>query len=183
MKVTNLPIEGLKLVELQIFHDVRGFFVERFSEEKFRELGLPTQWAQDNHSKSLPGVLRGLHFQTGDTAQGKLVGVTRGRVFDVAVDIRKGSPTFGQHYAVELSDANGKLLWIPRGFAHGFCVVGGESADFMYKVDRKYSPGNDGGIIWNDPDLKINWPIESPLVSDKDTKLPTFAELKSTSLK
>jgi dTDP-4-dehydrorhamnose 3,5-epimerase len=179
MKLTNLPIEGLKLIELQIFQDSRGFFVERFNEEKFREFGLPTQWAQDNHSKSLPGVLRGLHFQTGDDAQGKLVGVIRGRIWDVAVDARKGSPTFGQHYAVELSDSNGKLLWIPKGFAHGFCVVGGEAADVMYKVDRKYSPGNDGGILWNDPALKIEWPIEKPLISDKDAKLPSFAEFIS----
>jgi dTDP-4-dehydrorhamnose 3,5-epimerase len=177
MKVTELPIKGLKLVELQVFSDARGFFVERFNEAKFRAASLPTHFVQDNHSKSIPNVVRGLHFQTGP-AQGKLVGTLRGRIWDVAVDLRPESETFAQHYGVELSDLNGKLLWIPKGFAHGFCVIGDEPADVMYKVDAPYSPQTDGGIVWNDPELKIQWPVSEPILSDKDAKLGSFAQYR-----
>src|SRR3954447_7072948 len=122
MKVTRLDLPGLMLIELDVFEDERGFFVARFEAGQFREHGLPTQFAQDNHSRSKPGVVRGLHFQH-TPPQGKLVGVMRGRIYDVAVDIRPDSPTYGQHVSVELTDLNGKMLWIPAGFAHGFCVL------------------------------------------------------------
>jgi dTDP-4-dehydrorhamnose 3,5-epimerase len=171
-------LAGLKLIELPIYHDTRGFFVERFNIRKFAEAGLPAvDFAQDNHSRSVPRVLRGLHFQT-DPAQSKFVGAVRGRIWDVAVDIRVDSPTFGQHHAVELSDSNGRLLWIPAGFAHGFCVLGDEPADVFYKVDTLYSPSSESGVLWNDPDLKIAWPIRDPIVSDKDAKLASFADYR-----
>jgi dTDP-4-dehydrorhamnose 3,5-epimerase len=177
MKVTDLPIQGLKLIELKIFHDNRGFFVERFNEKSFRDLGLPVAFVQDNHSRSAPRVLRGLHFQS-DPAQSKLVGAMRGRIWDIAVDIRPASPTYGQHYGTELSDENGRLLWIPAGFAHGFCVLGDEPADVVYKVDGLYNPKTDGGIRWDDPDLMITWPVKDPIVSEKDARLPSFAEYR-----
>lgn len=178
MKVTDLPLQGLKLIELQIFNDNRGFFVERFNLKKFKDLGLPTEFVQDNHSRSIPGVVRGVHYQTGP-AQSKLVGTLRGRIWDVAVDLRPGSPTFGKHYATELTDTNGKLLWIPAGFGHGFCVLGSEAADVMYKVDHLFSPTGDGGIRWNDAELGIPWPIKNAIVSEKDQKLQSFAEYRS----
>lgn len=175
MKVSGLGLDGLLLVELVVHGDARGFFVERFQFERFREAGLPVEFAQDNHSRSAPGVLRGLHFQH-TPAQGKLVGVLRGRIWDVAVDIRQDSPTFGQSVGVELSDMNGKLLWIPPGFAHGFCVLGDEPADLLYKVDALYNPQGEAGIAWDDPDLAVPWPISEPLVSHRDTQLQSFAE-------
>ena len=178
MKVLPLEIKGLALIELKVLGDARGFFVERFQEARFSELGLPNRFVQDNHSRSAPGVLRGLHYQH-HPAQGKLVGVIRGRICDVAVDIRPNSPTFGQHVAVELSDMNGRLLWIPPGFAHGFCVLGDESADLYYKVDAPYNASGEGGIPWNDPDLKIAWPVQSPTVSGRDQKLQSFAAYKA----
>jgi dTDP-4-dehydrorhamnose 3,5-epimerase len=175
MKVTSLRLEGLKLVELNLHGDERGFFVERFQKEKFLEAGLPALFAQDNHSRSAPGILRGLHYQE-QPAQGKLVGVIRGRIWDVAVDIRVDSPTFGKHVGVELSDMNGKLLWIPAGFAHGFCVLGDEPADVLYKVDQLYNPKTEGGIMWNDPELRIEWPIQNPILSVRDQKQSSFLE-------
>ena len=178
MKVTRLSIEGLLLVELVVHGDARGFFVERFQADRFRENGLPTTFAQDNHSRSGPGVLRGLHFQH-TPAQGKLVGVLRGSIWDVAVDVRAESPTFGQHFGVELSDMNGKLFWIPAGFAHGFCVLGNDPADVLYKVDALYNPTGEAGIAWNDPELAVPWPISDPLVSVRDTQLQSFAEYRA----
>jgi dTDP-4-dehydrorhamnose 3,5-epimerase len=177
MKITDLSLAGLKLIELPIYNDSRGFFVERFHVKKFQEAGLPLEYAQDNHSRSLPRVLRGLHFQT-EPAQGKLVGVIRGRIWDVVVDIRRGSATFGKTQSIELSDTNGKLLWVPAGFAHGFCVLGDEPADVFYKVDSLYAPSTEGGIRWDDPELKIEWPVRDPIISDKDTKLPSFADFR-----
>jgi dTDP-4-dehydrorhamnose 3,5-epimerase len=177
MKVSDLGIGGVKLVELTVFADVRGFFVERYNESLFRTHGLPTRFFQDNHSRSLPGVLRGLHYQS-RPPQGKLVGVVRGRIWDVAVDIRPHSPTFGAHSGVELSDDNGCLLWIPAGFAHGFCVVGSEPADVLYKTDGSYEPASEGGIIWSDPDLAIPWPVANPAVSERDMRLPPFAQYR-----
>ncbi|MFN7684779.1 MAG: dTDP-4-dehydrorhamnose 3,5-epimerase [Oligoflexia bacterium] len=168
--VSETGLDGLKLIQLAVHGDERGFFVERFQAERFREHGLPAHFVQDNHSRSAPGVLRGLHFQT-NPAQGKLVGCVRGRIWDVAVDIRQSSPTFGQHFGVELSDMNGKLLWIPAGFAHGFCVLGDAPADVLYKVDAFYNPATEGGIRWNDPKLGIQWPIASPTVSSRDAAL------------
>jgi dTDP-4-dehydrorhamnose 3,5-epimerase len=178
MNVISLPLEGLKLVELKLHGDQRGFFVERFNRQRFEENGLPLDYAQDNHSRSAPGVLRGLHYQV-SPPQGKLVGVIRGKIWDVAVDIRPHSKTFGKSYGVELSDVNGRLLFVPAGFAHGFCVLGEEPADLLYKVTELYHPQNEGGIMWNDPELKIEWPVSNPTVSARDQKLLSFAQYKS----
>ncbi len=177
MNVIPLELHGLSLVELKVHGDARGFFVERFQHNRFHENGLPSHFVQDNHSRSAPGVLRGLHYQT-KPAQGKLVGVVRGRIWDVAVDIRPDSPTFGQHFGVELSDLNGRLLWVPHGFAHGFCVLGDEPADVYYKVDAPYTPATEGGISWNDPGLAVNWPVSHPTVSQRDQKLQSFEQYR-----
>ncbi len=172
--VKDLSLSGLKLITLKVFHDERGFFVERYQQSRMVDYGLPSQFLQDNHSRSKPGVIRGLHYQF-NPGQGKLVGAVRGRILDVAVDIRKDSPTYGKWEAVELSDMNGQMLWIPPGFAHGFCVLGDEPADVMYKVDAPYAPGNEGGIHYADPTLNIDWPIKNPIVSNKDQVLPHFS--------
>lgn len=176
MKISSLEIPELQLVELDIYGDARGFFVERFHIEAFRPQ-IPARFVQDNHSRSSPGVLRGLHFQY-SPAQGKLVGVVRGAIWDVAVDIRPDSPTFGRSVGLELTDMNGRLLWIPGGFAHGFCVLGDEPADVLYKVDAAYNPRGEGGIRWDDPELAVPWPVTSPLVSNRDQTLPSFAEYR-----
>ncbi len=164
---------GLKLIQLKVFADDRGFFVERYQKDRFAGYGLPENFYQDNHSLSKPGVIRGLHYQH-SPSQGKLVGCIRGKIWDVVVDIRKNSPTFGKWEGVELSAENGRLLWVPAGFAHGFCVLGNEYADVMYKVDTPYSPTTEGGIQYNDPTLKIEWPVSAPIVSGKDMVLQTF---------
>lgn len=178
MKVTRLDIGDVLLIELDVYEDARGFFVARFQDEQFRECSLPTAFVQDNHSRSRPGVIRALHFQH-SPPQGKLVGVIRGRIWDVAVDVRADSPTFGQGIGVELSDLNGLLLWVPAGFAHGFCVLGDEPADVMYKVDAPYNPRGESGIAWNDPDLGIEWPVQEPILSARDRALPSFAEYRA----
>lgn len=184
MKVSDAGLDGLKIVELDVYGDSRGFFVERYNEEKFREHGLPTYFAQDNHSRSAPGVLRGLHFQP-TPAQGKLVGCGKGRIWDVAVDIRVDSPTLGQHFGLELSDTNGLLLWIPPGFAHGFCVLGNERADVLYKCTSVYNPKGEQGIAWNDPDIAVAWPFAGmqlqdgkPVTSERDDQQPSFADYR-----
>lgn len=177
IRVVSTEIADLKVVELKVHGDERGFFVERFREDQFKEAGLPTRFAQDNHSRSAPGVLRGLHFQT-EPPQGKLVGVARGKIWDVAVDLRIHSPTFGKYFGLELSDTNGKLLWVPSGFAHGFCVLGDGPADVVYKVDSLYNPKSDAGILWNDPDVGIGWPISNPTLSTRDTQLPLLRTWK-----
>src|SRR5215471_13641545 len=138
MQVTRLEPKGLTLIELALRNDARGFFVERYKQALFREHGLPTTFVQDNHSRSEPRVLRGLHYQF-NPAQGKLVGVIRGRIWDVAVDLRKDSPTYRSYFGIELSDVNAQMLWVPPGFAHGFCVLGEEAADVVYKVDQLYN--------------------------------------------
>lgn len=175
MKISDIKIPDLKVIELNIWKDNRGFFVERFNEKSFADLGIPTKFVQDNFSYSIPNVIRGLHYQN-NPAQAKLVGCVRGRIWDVAVDIRRDSATFGQYFATELSGENGKLLYIPAGFAHGFCVLGDEPADVAYKVDGFYSKEGDGGIAFDDPDLNIDWPIKNPIVSDKDKSLQSFKE-------
>ena len=175
MNVTWLDIAGLALIQSPVYRDARGFFVERFKEKALAEHGLRVRFIQDNHSRSLPRVLRGLHYQT-NPSQGKLVSVIRGRVWDVAVDIRPDSPTFGNHFAAELSDENGLAMWIPAGFAHGFCVLGDESADLLYKVDAPYQPRGEGGLFWADPALAIPWPIAHPIVSPRDAQLGTLAD-------
>ena len=176
MKITPTPIEGLKIIELDIYNDSRGFFVERFNKEKFEELALPTEYLQDNWSLSKPNVLRGLHYQN-NPSQAKLVGCISGKIWDVAVDIRENSKTFGKHFALELNDSNGKMLYIPHGFAHGFCVLGDKPAHVIYKVDNKYNKAGEGGVIYNDKDLNIKWPVDNPLLSDKDLELPEFKKL------
>ncbi len=181
MQVTDLAIKGLKLITLKAFHDERGFFVERYNEDTFRKHGLPTNFVQDNHSSSKAKVLRGLHFQF-DRPQGKLVGVIRGHVWDVAVDLRHDSPTFGQHIGVELSSENFQVLWIPAGFAHGFCVLGGGEAEVFYKVDTVYNAKGEMGISWQDPHLKIKWPVDNPVVSAKDQSLPSFDTYRASAL-
>lgn len=175
VKVTELQIPGLKVVELALHGDSRGFFVERFSSAKFESFGLPTVFAQDNHSRSAPGVLRGLHYQHAPP-QGKLVGVIRGRVWDVAVDLRRDSPTYGKYAGLELSDTNGKLFWIPYGFAHGFCVLGNEPVDLLYKVTEPYNGAGEGGVFWADSELNIPWPIRDPVISGRDEKLPSLRQ-------
>lgn len=179
MDVHDGPLAGLKIVKLKVHGDERGFFVERFNRRGFRQHDLPTEFVQDNHSRSAPGVLRGLHYQS-DPGQGKLIGVTRGRIWDVVVDIRKNSLTYGQYFALELSDLNATMLWVPGGFAHGFCVLGDQGADVLYKVDQFYDTEKEGGIIWNDPDIGIPWPINSPVISNRDRDLPPLAALANS---
>jgi dTDP-4-dehydrorhamnose 3,5-epimerase len=160
---TNLP--GVLLIEPKVHGDARGFFLETFHSERYAVLNAPP-FVQDNWSRSAKGILRGLHLQN-PNAQGKLVQVMAGAVFDVAVDVRKGSPTFGQHYGVELSAENKRQLYVPPGFAHGFCVLT-DSADFVYKCTALYTPQHEVSILWNDPDIGIAWPIPTPLLSTKD---------------
>ena len=181
MKVTDLPLEGLKLVENQVFRDERGFFIERFNSAAFEKAGLPCHFVQDNHSLSRPGVLRGLHFQF-DPPQGKFVGVIRGRIWDVVVDLRPFSKSYGRHFGIELSAENGSFLWVPAGFAHGFCVLGDEPADVLYKVDALYNAKGEAGIVWNDPDFNIPWPVKKPVVSERDGALPTFRDIEKKML-
>lgn len=170
MEVQNCPIAGLRVLKPSLFKDSRGFFSERFNARRFAEAGLPSEFVQDNHSRSLPGVLRGLHYQH-TPPQGKLVGVTSGRIWDVALDIRPSSPTFGRHHAVELSAENSLMFWIPAGFAHGFCVLGDQPADVIYKVDNYYNPAGENGIRFDDEDVNIPWPIKNPILSGRDRGL------------
>ena len=169
MKYTETEIPGVYIIEPRVFNDARGYFFEAWKKEEFEENVGKVEFIQDNESKSSFGVLRGLHYQKGDASQAKLVRVIKGRVLDVAVDIRKSSPTFGQHVMVELSDENKRQFFIPRGFAHGFLVLSDE-AIFTYKVDNPYAPAQEAGIRWNDEELAIQWPIDPKLVvtSEKD---------------
>lgn len=170
-------LEDAKIVKPQVFGDERGFFMETYVEEDFRENGIDTEFVQDNHSKSEQGVLRGLHYQKGKHSQGKLVRVTQGVIMDVIVDLREDSETFGEHLKVILSEYNRKMLWVPRGFAHGFYTLSG-TAEVQYKVDNDYAPDQEAGIIWNDPELDVDWPTEDPKLSEKDEEWPKFAEAK-----
>ena len=171
MKIIQTEIPEVLIVKLDIHKDDRGYFVERFNEKKFKDLGLDISFVQDNHSKSKPGVLRGLHYQVGPS-QGKLVSCVSGEIQDVAVDIRPESPTYKKYVAVNLSEENGYSLWIPKGFAHGFCVVGDQEAHVVYKVDELYNATGDRGIRWNDNTLNIIWYTRNPIVSTKDKSLP-----------
>ncbi len=173
MQVSKTPIDGLLTIKPKIFADPRGMFYEVYSENRYEEHGIPC-FVQDNHSVSKKGVLRGLHYQV-NPGQGKLVRVTRGEVFDVAVDIRKQSPTYGKWWGLSLSETNNFQLYIPIGFAHGFCVLS-ESAEVLYKCSDYYSPENERGILWNDPDLAIDWPVKDPILSEKDAVYPLFSE-------
>ena len=166
MKIIPTAIPDVLLIEPDVFGDNRGFFMETWHRQKYAEAGLDVNFVQDNHSRSAKGVLRGLHYQL-EQPQGKLVRVVTGVVFDVAVDVRKGSPTFGQWVGAELSDENQHQLYVPPGFAHGFSVLS-ESADFLYKCTDFYAPQNEHGILWNDPDINIQWPGRDFKISDKD---------------
>lgn len=181
MKIEQTPLKDCYIIHDTVFEDSRGYFFESFNQKRFEELtGIDTHFVQDNQSCSSKGVLRGLHFQTGEYAQAKLVRVLQGTVLDIAVDIRKDSPTFGQHVALELSDTSHTQLYIPRGFAHGFLVLS-DRAVFFYKCDNYYNKQAEAGIIYNDADLNINWRLnkETLILSDKDAQLPLLKEIIS----
>jgi dTDP-4-dehydrorhamnose 3,5-epimerase len=175
MKVTATAIPEVLLIEPDFWGDPRGWFFESFHEQRYAEHGIAVRFVQDNYSRSVRGTLRGLHYQL-TRPQGKLVTVLEGAVFDVAVDIRRSSPTYGRWVGVELSAENHRQLYIPPGFAHGFCVVS-ETAGFHYKCTDFYAPEDERGIVWNDPTLRIRWPVESPLLSAKDRHYPALAGL------
>lgn len=172
---TNIP--GLVLIKPKVFGDSRGYFFESFNKNKWKEIGLNPEFVQDNISKSKKLTIRGLHYQVGEFAQGKLCQVLQGKVLDVAVDIRFGSPTFGKHYAVELSEENHFIVWIPPGFAHGFSVLS-EEAIFSYKCTKLYSKEHERSIIYNDDDINIDWRVDHPIVSEKDLNAKKFKEIE-----
>ena len=179
MKVTETKLAGVVILTPEVFGDHRGFFMESWSKRKMEEAGLQYDFVQDNHSSStIKGTLRGIHFQQGEWSQAKLVRCTRGAVLDVAVDLRKSSPTYTQWVGVELSEENKQQLLIPRGFGHGFVTLT-DDVEFMYKTDNYYASQADGGIRWNDPDIGVDWGITEPILSDKDTKNPFFKEVSA----
>ena len=173
MKIISTPLAGVYIIEPQVFSDARGFFMETYHQRRYTEAGIEPLFVQDNLSSSIGGTLRGLHYQI-NHEQAKLIQVVKGIIFDVAVDIRKGSPYFGQWTGVHLTSDNKRQLFIPEGFAHGFCVLT-EEAEVVYKCTNFYAPEDEGGILWSDPDLAIDWPIANPLLSDKDSRLPYLA--------
>ncbi len=168
-------LDGLVLVEPQVHGDERGFLLESFSARAWKALGVDAEFVQDNHSRSSAGILRGLHFQT-DPGQAKLVRCVRGKIWDVAVDLRRGSPTYGRWEGYELDDVSHRQLFVPIGFAHGFCVLS-EIADVHYKVSSYYDPETEAGIAWNDPEVGVEWPVSDPQVSDRDSGAPMLAEI------
>ncbi|MEQ8277401.1 MAG: dTDP-4-dehydrorhamnose 3,5-epimerase [Deltaproteobacteria bacterium] len=172
MNVVETELPGVKIIEPRIFEDKRGFFLEVYNEARYHEAGIDIRWLQDNHSKSRKGTLRGLHYQV-ENAQDKLVWAVKGEAFDVAVDIRPGSATFGKWTGVVLSAEKKNQILVPKGFAHGFCVLSDE-CEIMYKCSDVYNREGEGGIIWNDPTIGIDWPISDPILSDKDAALPTL---------
>lgn len=174
MKVSETSLPGVLLIEPTVFADSRGYFMETYNAERFREIGIDGPFVQDNQSRSLRGVLRGLHFQE-PNPQGKLVRCALGALFDVAVDIRVGSPQFGKWVGVELSDENRHMLWVPPGFAHGFCPLT-EVADLAYKCTALYDAPSDRVIAWNDPDIGVEWPVSSPTLSPKDAEAPRLKD-------
>lgn len=175
-KFESLGIEGLVLVKPEVFGDERGFFLESYKKDDFEKAGILSQFVQHNHSGSAKGVLRGLHFQLEPFPQAKLVSCVRGEIFDVAVDLRRSSPTFGRYVSVILSEKNRYELYVPRGFAHGFQVLS-EWGEVIYSVDNLYSRECEAGVLWSDAELGIQWPIENPILSEKDKKWPTLREL------
>lgn len=178
MKLTKTKLEGLIILEPDVFGDNRGFFMESWSKRRMEELGLHYDFVQDNHSSStVKGTLRGIHFQKGEWCQAKLVRCTRGAVLDVAVDLRKASPTYKQWVGVELTEENKKQLMIPRGFGHGFVTLT-DHVEFMYKADNYYAPQADGGILWNDSELGVDWGVTNPILSAKDTKNPLLKDIE-----
>tara|TARA_B100000963_G_scaffold276945_1_gene245276 strand:- start:9871 stop:10404 length:534 start_codon:yes stop_codon:yes gene_type:complete len=176
MKVEKTKLDGVLVITPETFEDERGFFLESFNKDRYRKAGIKFDFVQDNHSRSTKGVLRGLHYQI-IKPQGKLVRVVKGEVFDVAVDIRKGSKTYGQWEAKVLSEKNKTQFWVPPGFAHGFIVLS-ETADFEYKCTDYYDPSDEGSLLWNDPDLDIDWPIKNPILSKKDSNALKLIDLK-----
>lgn len=180
MNVTKTKIEGVVIIEPQVFGDNRGFFMESWSKRRMEEAGLGYDFVQDNHSSStVKGTLRGIHFQKGEWCQAKLVRCTRGAVLDVAVDLRKNSPTYTQWVGVELSEDNKKQLLIPRGLGHGFLTLT-DHVEFMYKADNYYAPQADGGIRWNDSIIGVDWGVDNPVLSGKDQQNPFFEDMKTT---
>ena len=174
MQITTTELDGVLIIEPKVHTDVRGSFYECYVKQKYKEHGIHDEFIQDNHSMSKKGVLRGLHYQE-NPEQAKLVRVTRGEVFDVAVDIRKGSPTFGKWIGARLSEENHLQMYIPVGFAHGFCVLS-DTAEFLYKCSEYYAPSGERAILWNDPDIGIDWPIENPILSEKDNNAPRLRD-------
>jgi dTDP-4-dehydrorhamnose 3,5-epimerase len=177
MKVIETPIDGVKVIEPKCFGDARGFFLETFSAQRYRDAGIEAVFVQDNHSRSRKDVLRGLHYQL-QHPQGKLVSVVRGEVLDIVVDIRVGSPTFGEWYGAVLNDENHRQLYVAPGLAHGFVVLS-ETVDFVYKCTDYYHPDDEKGLLWNDPAIGIDWQIEQPALSEKDRHNKTLSELQS----
>ncbi len=173
--IRKLSIPEIIAIEPKVFIDNRGFFMETYKYSEFAQFGIKERFVQDNYSESVKNVLRGLHFQKAPRAQGKLVKCVRGRIFDVAVDIRKGSHTYGKWVGMELSEENNQMIYIPAGFAHGFVVLS-DSALVMYKCTEEYSPENDRGIMWNDPYINIDWPVKEPVVSEKDKTHPALKD-------
>lgn len=178
MEFTGFSIEGPLLIKPKVFSDERGYFFESYNNIHFEKAGLIANFVQDNQSQSHRFVLRGLHFQKPPFEQGKLVRVVKGKVLDIAVDIRKSSPTYGKHLSVELSDENHFMLWVPPGFAHGFITLEHDTV-FVYKCSNVYNQESEGGILWNDPDLDINWQHPLPLISEKDLMLPLLSEIEN----
>jgi len=171
----DLPLAGLTLVKPRVIGDTRGFFIETYSQTRYREAGIECTFVQDNHSRSKRGTLRGLHYQS-SPGQAKLIRVASGSIFDVAVDIRPGSPTFGQWYGATLDDVEHAQLFVPVGFAHGFCVTS-DVADVVYKVSSLYDASTEADLRWNDPDIGVNWPVAEPLLSARDQQAESFADL------
>lgn len=178
MEVIKTPLEGLLVIEPKVFKDHRGYFYESYNAEAFKQAGIDAVFVQDNQSLSQKGILRGLHFQAPPHAQGKLVRVIKGAVLDVVVDIRKNSPTYGQHFSIELTEDNFKMFWIPAGFAHGFVTLENDTI-FSYKCTDVYNKAAEGGLLWNDPEMGINWGIEQPVLSEKDTINPSLKNFNS----
>ena len=175
MKVIPTALPGVLILEPTVFSDDRGFFLESYHRQRYQEQGIATDFVQDNHARSVRGVLRGLHFQLRHP-QAKLLVVAEGEIFDVAVDIRRGSATFGRWWGTHLSAENHRQVYVPEGFAHGYCVLS-KSADFFYKCSAYYAPGDQHGIAWDDPELSIDWPLETPILSEKDQRYPSLKEL------
>lgn len=176
MKIEATGLDGLLLIEPVCYRDARGFFLESFQANRYRDVGIADEFVQDNHSRSTKGVLRGLHFQI-KRPQAQIVTVMRGRIFDVVVDIRPGSPTFGQWHSVELSDEGPRQIYAAPGFAHGFCVLS-DVVDLHYKIGPLYDRGDEGGLVWNDPDIGVRWPIEAPTMSDRDRDYPRLRDFR-----
>lgn len=174
LNVTKGKLDGILIIEPKVFGDNRGFFMESYNAAKFAEIGIDLNFVQDNHSRSAKGVVRGLHYQI-NPGQDKLVRVIKGEVFDVVVDVRRNSPTFGQWESFILSEENKKEVFVPKGFAHGFCVLS-EVADFAYKCSEYYSPADERGIIWNDPEIAVEWPVADPVLSERDLQLPLLKD-------